>query len=109
MSFVPRRPDMRLVLVDRNHTKRRLEAGIAYKNEAGGFNLRLNPGVVIRWNDEVYLTLWPDDGKPAGTRRKDVERAAVESEADDAAEKAESADDSNKINGGEDEDDGIPF
>lgn len=75
MTFVPRKPDLKLTVTDRKHPKRRIEAGYAYKNAAGGYALRLHPGITLRWNDEVYLTIWPTD-----LPKRDIERAKVQDE-----------------------------
>jgi hypothetical protein len=94
MTFKPRPPDFKLVVTSKKNTKRKTEAGVVYLNEAGGYSLRLKPGIVLHWDDEVYLTLWPND-----TPARDIERHAIQLER--SADKA--------ANDGDDDDDGIPF
>lgn len=40
--------------------KTRTYAGVAWQRD-NSFNIVLNPGVVIRWDDEVWLNLYPID------------------------------------------------
>ena len=86
-TFKPRPPDARLAIVSKKHTGRWLEAGYAYLNPKGGYSIRLRPGVVLRWDDEVHVTLWPR------TSSKDLERAAVQSENDERSEPSGKDDD----------------
>lgn len=77
------RPKYWLKITSRRDTKNRTEAGVAFENEYGQLNIKLKPGVVLRWDDEVFITLnpytdtYPAPGKLPGTKKKE------ESEGDD--------------------------
>lgn len=80
------RPTHGLVITDKSNTKRKTRAGVLFKNELGGMNLRLNPGVVLRESDQerFYFTFWPledrrdwrpedgDDSPPSGPDNDDI-------------------------------------
>lgn len=38
--------------------------GVAWKREDGSFYVKLNPCVVLRWDDEVQIGLFPRDELP---------------------------------------------
>ncbi len=59
------KPRYYLKLTDRRNTKQRTMAGVAFENEFKQLNIVLNSGVVIRWDDELFITLNPyDDTRP---------------------------------------------
>lgn len=72
------KPKYWLKITDKNNTKDRAQAGVAFENEFGQLNIKLNPGIVLRWNDEVFITLnlYTDEypspgGKLPATKRKE--------------------------------------
>lgn len=58
-----------------NPKKEKTKAGVAFPNEFGGLNLKLNPGVVLRWDDAVYFNLNPYDRAYSYTGREKSEQA----------------------------------
>jgi hypothetical protein len=62
-------PAYTLFIASRCNAKDKTKAGVAFPNEFGGLNLRLNPGVVVRWNDDVFFNLNPYES-PAATARR---------------------------------------
>jgi len=52
-----------------NPKKEKTKAGVAFPNEFGGLNLKLNPGIVLRWNDDVYFNLNPFESDQEHARR----------------------------------------
>ena len=52
-------PAFTLVLVNKDNKKDKTIAGAAWHNNYGGLSLKLNPGIVIKWNDEFFLNLNP--------------------------------------------------
>ncbi len=77
------KPKYYLKLTDKRNTKQRTVAGVAFENEFKQLNIVLNPGVVIRWNDELFITLNPYDDKrppPHGADMPQTKRAAPNDE-----------------------------
>jgi hypothetical protein len=70
------RPKYWLKITDKKNTKDRAQAGVAFENEFGQLNIKLNPGIVLHWNDEVFITLNPysDDYPPPGSKLPVVKR-----------------------------------
>ena len=62
-----RRPDYVVQATSRADKKQAAKVGAAWRttSSAGvkGLSLRLNPGVRISWDDELWLTLWPNEDK----------------------------------------------
>lgn len=52
------RPKYYLTIKDKNNAKAKTLAGALFESEYG-FNLKLHPGIVIRWDDEVFLNISP--------------------------------------------------
>lgn len=52
-------PKYTLVIKSRAREKATTTAGALFENEFGGFNLILNPGVVLKWDDDVYFNINP--------------------------------------------------
>ncbi len=52
-------PELTLFIVDKDNKKHKTVAGAAWSNDFGGYALKLNPGIVLKWDDEVYLNLNP--------------------------------------------------
>lgn len=50
------RPTYYLTIKDKNNAKARTLAGALFESDYG-FNLKLHPGIVIRWDDEVFLNI----------------------------------------------------
>jgi len=49
------------------------EVGVGWLDqEDGHVSLRLNPGIVLDWRDDVYLTLFPVDDKAAAAMGADA-------------------------------------
>ncbi len=72
-----KRPKYWLKITDKRFTQRRTVGGVAFENEYGSLNLVLNPGVVLSYNDEFFLTLVPFDENnkpyiPTSTRDNDA-------------------------------------
>ena len=57
-TLSPRAPTHVLKVKDRNGSVKG-EAGVAWLNEDGSLHIILNPCVVLAWNDNVHLTLFP--------------------------------------------------
>jgi len=62
-------PPYLLRISSRANPKHRTIAGAAFPVNFGQFNLVLNPGVVLSWTDDVWVTLVPT---------KDVEREPMD-------------------------------
>lgn len=79
MAQQGKRPKYWLKITDKANTKHRGQAGVAFENEFGQLNIVLNPGVVLHWNDEVFITLnlitdehpAPGSNLPATKKKKD--------------------------------------
>lgn len=56
-----KRPVYWLKVTDKTNTKHRTNAGAAWVNEYNQLRIVLNPGVVLNWNDNLFLTLEPID------------------------------------------------
>jgi hypothetical protein len=69
MNGRPVQPKYVLFICNKEREKDKTRAGVAFVNDFGGLNLKLHPGIVIRWNDEVYLNLNPYESKQAYARR----------------------------------------
>jgi hypothetical protein len=97
MAQKNRHPVYWLKLTDKNNTKHRTNAGAAWISDFNQLRIVLNPGVVLNWNDDMWITLEPiDPNKPPrlpATLR--VEPPPGESSSDDG--------------GKDDDDDDIPF
>ena len=52
------RPKYYLTIKDKNNTKARTLAGALFESQYG-YSLKLHPGIVIRWDDEVFLNISP--------------------------------------------------
>lgn len=71
-------PKYWLKITDKNNTKHRGHAGVAFENEFGQLNIQLNPGVVLSWKDEVFITLnlynesYPAPGSNLPTTKRKV-------------------------------------
>ena len=48
-------------ITDKTNTKHRTNAGAAWVHEFNQLRIVLNPGVVLNWNDNLFLTLEPID------------------------------------------------
>jgi hypothetical protein len=59
-------PPYFLRLVDKVDTKKRTIAGAVFPGPYGQFNVVLNPGIVIKWDDALYISLVPNDGCRGG-------------------------------------------
>lgn len=70
-------PSYTLFVASRLDPKDKTKAGVAFPNEFGGLNLKLSPGVVLHWNDDVYFNLNPYESDAERARRygKKVPRA----------------------------------
>jgi len=68
MPFKPRKPDYRIKArtKDEDGHYQTGEVGIAWRNETGNLSIRLNPGVVLRWDDGLILTAFPVEEKGDG-------------------------------------------
>jgi hypothetical protein len=62
-------PSYTLFIASKFDPKDKTKAGVAFPNEFGGLNLKLSPGVVLKWNDEVYFNLNPYETEIARARR----------------------------------------
>jgi len=72
MPFVPRKPDYKIKV--QTPQKRSGEVGIGWLNQDGSVSIRLNPGVSLRWDDDLSIVAFPvgDDAvSPAYKRIKD--------------------------------------
>lgn len=69
MNTLSKYPKYILFVADKNNSKDKTRAGAAFVNEFGGLNLKLSPGVVLKWDDEVYFNLNPYESKRAYARR----------------------------------------
>lgn len=72
MSVPAIQPKYILVIKSKDNAKNYTRAGAAFENQFGGLNLKLSPGVVLRWDDEVFfnLNVYEDKrGYAARTRR----------------------------------------
>lgn len=60
-GFVGREPDVRLTAKCRQtcEVNREVAVGWYNKDEANSISLQLQPGVVLRWDDDLYLVLVP--------------------------------------------------
>ena len=57
--MTPKKPATHDVKVkERNGTRTGIVGG-AWANEDGSFSIRLNPGVRLSWDDDLFVTLWP--------------------------------------------------
>jgi hypothetical protein len=54
-------PPYFLRIADKSNPKSRTIAGAVFPAPFGQFNIVLNPGIVINWQDEVWITLVPND------------------------------------------------
>lgn len=69
MSTSTKYPKYVLFIADKDNPKDKTRAGVAFANEFGGLNLKLHPGVVLKWDDAVYFNLNPYESKRAYARR----------------------------------------
>ena len=58
-----RPPDFRLSIKHRV-TGAAGVVGAAWKDDRGFLSIRLNPGVVLSWQDDVYINLFPIEDTP---------------------------------------------
>lgn len=54
-----RNPKYTLVIKSKCNDRSMTIAGVAFENDFGGLSLKLNPGVVLKWDDEVFFNLNP--------------------------------------------------
>lgn len=69
MNGRPVYPKYVLMIRSKEREKDQTRAGVAFETVYGGLNLKLHPGIVIKWDDEVYLNLNPYESKQSYTRR----------------------------------------
>lgn len=53
-------PPYFLRITEKVNPKKRTIAGAAFPVQFGQFNIVLNPGIILDWKDEVWLTLVPN-------------------------------------------------
>ncbi len=61
-AFKPRLPDYRIKVKTRVEEGERYEAGevgCAWQSDNGNITIKLNPGVVLSWNDGLVITAFP--------------------------------------------------
>lgn len=83
------KPKYYLKLTDKRNTKQRTLAGVAFENEYKQLSIVLYPGVVIKWDDELYITLnLYDDTRPLplGAVMPSVKREEAKDDKDDKEE-----------------------
>lgn len=81
---VGNKPKYWLKITSKKNTQNRGQAGVAFENEFGQLNIKLNPGVVLHWNDEVFITLNPySDDYPAPGSNLPATKKKKESDDDD--------------------------
>jgi len=51
-----------LCIKEKQGRERMARVGAAWARKNGGFNIVLNPGTVLHWNDDLYISLFPNDG-----------------------------------------------
>ncbi len=82
-NYLARIPSYTLFIANKLDTKDKTKAGVAFPNEFGGLNIKLNPGVVLHWNDEVYFNLNPYETDAARARRYGKKVPRVDDNIDD--------------------------
>lgn len=81
-------PLFNLWITDRENTKNRTLAGVAFEADFGQLAIKLNPGIMIDWKDPVFLTLktYVPPGKhpkaAATSRTKEAQKIAAGFKAD---------------------------
>lgn len=55
-----RKPDYTLKLMVKDGEARTNRAGVAWENSSGTIQITLDPGIVLDWRDDIYITLFPN-------------------------------------------------
>jgi hypothetical protein len=62
-AFTPRQPDFILAIKTKSGPEKKGRVGAGWKNDDGNITLQLNPGIVLSWKDDIFLSLFPADFK----------------------------------------------
>jgi len=57
------KPDFYVVAKPKEGDMKGSRVGAAWHNNQGGISISLNVGVDLRWDDNLFITLWPNEDK----------------------------------------------
>lgn len=71
MPFESRSPDYNLKISTKAGKKRTTLAGVGWQNDKGHITIQLNPCIVLAYDENLYITLFPIDHKEAASEQSE--------------------------------------